>query len=145
MASLIYDSALYDALTGAIDFGGDAFRVMLVGPGYVPDAALHARRSDVGDEAAGRGYEAGGAAVAVGAGRRRGGGTEVSLGGAVWPRAQLSAAGAVYYKARGGLASADELVAYIDFGGLVVATNGDFLLERSVLELAADSNPEPRP
>ena len=135
MASLIYDSALYDTLTGAIDFDDDTFNVMLVGSGYVPDKAAHARRAEVTDEIAGKGYQAGGAEVPVGV-RQAGDATVVSLGGAVWRPATLAAAGAVYFKSRGGSAGDDELVAYIDFGGSVKASNGDFRLDASTIRLA---------
>ena len=135
MASLIYDSALYDALTGAIDFGADDFKALLVGPGYLPDKATHARRADVTDEIKGKGYQAGGGSVAVAA-RQADGDTAISLGGALWTAATLSASGAVYFKTRGGPAADDELVAYIDFRGPVKATNGDFRLDASTIRLA---------
>ncbi len=137
MVSLIYDSALYDSITGGIDFAVDGFKAMLVGPGYVADKAGHSRRSDVSDEIAGRGYEAGGAEVEVAA-RQADGLTEISLGGALWGPASFGAAGAVYYTARGGSAEGDELVAYIAFADRTVATNGNFTLARSVIELAAE-------
>jgi hypothetical protein len=40
--------------------------------------------------------------------------------------ATITAAGAVIYKARGGTADADELVAFIDFGGDVSSTGATF-------------------
>src|SRR4051812_7520072 len=58
--SLIFDSALYDVLTGGIDFANDSFRVMLVGPSYIADKAGDSKRSDVAGEIIGAGYSAGG-------------------------------------------------------------------------------------
>ena len=138
MPALIYDAAIYDLATGGIDFAADHFAVMLVGPGYVPDKANHARRSDVSGEIAGKGYEAGGRDAAVAA-IRSVGMTEVTLGGAVWARATFVARGAVYYKARGGSAELDELVAYVGADEDVTATNGDFTLSASLIELSEES------
>jgi hypothetical protein len=135
--SLIYNSALNDALNGNIDFGSDAFKVMLVTSAYTPNKDAHTKRSDVTDEVAASGsYAAGGGAVTVSvtndtANDRQ----DVSLGGASFTAATITARGAVYYKARGGLASADELVAYIDFGSNVTSTAGTFDLTASTIRL----------
>ncbi len=43
--------------------------------------------------------------------------------------ATISATGGVTYKSRGGAASADELIAYHDFGGTITSTNSDFLVQ----------------
>jgi hypothetical protein len=134
MAGFVYDSAIYEGLTGAIDFKADRFKVMLVDRTYVADKSQHSRRSDVTGEITGRGYVAGGVEVAVTADLVDGA-TVLSLGGTVLGRATLAAAGAVYYKSRGGLPSNDELVAYVGFDGAVIATNGDFTLDRSVARL----------
>lgn len=134
MSSLIYDSAPYDALTGAIDFDDDDFAVMLVTASYTPDQAAHTKRSDITDEVSGTGYSAGGAAATVSVANDTGNHrTNVTLGGASWATATITARGAVYYKSRGGLASADELVAYIDFGGDISSTAGTFTLDASTL------------
>lgn len=135
MASLIYDSALYAMATGRLDFGGGGFKAMLVGASYQPDKGQHARRSDVTGEVSGKGYAAGGAEVAVTA-QQAGDAVEISLGGAVWGQASIGALGAVYYRSRGD-AGDDELVAFVDFGDPVIATNGDFTLDRSMVRLSA--------
>jgi len=43
-----------------------------------------------------------------------------------WTTATITARAGVIYKSRGGLASADELVAYVDFGTDVTSTAGTF-------------------
>lgn len=136
MASIIFNSALYDALNGDIDYGADSFKVLLVTASYSPNKDTHTKRSDVTNEVTGTGYSAGGAAATVGvtndtANDRQ----DVSLGAASWAAATITARGAVYYKSRGGLASADELVAYIDFGGNIISTAGLFDLTASTLRL----------
>jgi preprotein translocase subunit YajC len=138
MASLIFNSALYDGLTGAVDFDGDTFKVMLVTSAYSPNKTTHTKRSNVTNEVAnGGGYTTGGAAATVTvtndtANTR----VDVSLGAASWANATITARGAVYYKSRGGAASADELVAYVDFGSDIVSTNGAFSLSASTLRIA---------
>jgi hypothetical protein len=137
MASLIYNSALYDALTGAVDFDSDSFKVLLVTSAYSPNKTTHTKRSHVTNEVAnGNGYATGGAAATVTvtndtANTR----VDISCGAASWPAATITARGAVYYKSRGGAASADELVAYVDFGADIVSTNGTFSLSASTLRI----------
>lgn len=137
MASLIYNSALGDAFKGNIDFDSDTFKVLLVTSSYSPNKDTHTKRSDVTNEvASGGGYTTGGAAatvtVNVDTANDR---TDVSLGSASWTTATITARGAVYYKSRGGASSADELIAYIDFGGDIVSTNGTFALTASTLRI----------
>lgn len=136
MASLIYNSALYDALTGAIDYDTDTFKVLLVTATYSPNKDTHTKRSNITNEVVGTGYTAGGAAATVGvtndtANDRQ----DVSLGAASWTTATITARAAVYYKSRGGASSADELVAYIDFGADITSTAGTFALTASTLRL----------
>lgn len=136
MASLIYNSALYDAMTGAVDFDTDTFYALLVTASYTPDKDTHLKRSDITNEVTGTGYTAGGAAATVTVAKDTS--TDrisVSLGAASWAASTITAAGAVYYKHRGGASSADELVAYIDFGGNVTSTSGTFSLTASELRL----------
>jgi hypothetical protein len=137
MASIIFNSALNDAFNGNIDFGSDTFKVMLVTSSYTPNKDTHTKRSDVTNEVGNSGtYAAGGATATVSvtndtANDRQ----DVSLGGASFTSATITAAAAVYYKSRGGAASADELVAYIDFGGNVTSTAGTWALTASTLRL----------
>lgn len=136
MASLIYNSALYDALTGAIDFDTDSFKVMLVTSSYSPNKDTHTKRSDVTNEVSGTGYSAGGAAATASVNNDTANDRQdVTLGAVNWTTATITAAAAVYYKSRGGAASADELVAYIDFGGNITSTAGTFALTASTLRL----------
>lgn len=137
MASIIYNSALYDALNGDIDYGADAFKVMLVTSAYTPNKDTHLKRSSVTNEVAASGsYAAGGGTVTVTvtndtANDRQ----DISLGGTSFTTATITARAAVYYKARGGASSADELVAYIDFGSDITSTAGTFTLTASTLRL----------
>jgi len=127
MASLNYLSMIDDALRGQIDFDTDTFKGMLVNDTYVPDKLTHAKRSQVTGEIAGTGYTAGGFPVTVTV-NKDAGNNRVSLSFASDPlaNATLTARALVIYKSRGGAATADELVSYLDFGANVSSTNGTF-------------------
>lgn len=136
MASVIYHSCLRDAFTGKFVVGTDTFKAMLVTASYTPDKDVHDRRDDITNEVSGTGYTAGGAAatvsVSIDTANDR---IDLALGAVSWPSSTITARGAVYYKSRGGASSADEIVAYIDFGGNIVSTNGTFSLPASTLRL----------
>lgn len=127
MASLIYDSFLDDVFRANIDVDSDTFYVMLVGSGYTPNKGTHLKRSDVTSEVTGTGYTAGGQACAL-AVTKDATNHRVDVGVTVtgWPTSTISAVAAVVYKHRGGSASADELVCWLDFGGTITSTAGTF-------------------
>jgi hypothetical protein len=135
VASLIFNSALRDEAIGSIDFDTDTFKVMLVTSAYTPNKDTHTKRSDVTNEVSGTGYTAGGAAsaVSVAAVDTTNDRVVITFGAVNWPGATITARGAVYYKSRGGASSADELIAYDDFGADITATAGTFSLAASTL------------
>lgn len=139
MPSSIFNRTLELWARGNIDFDSDTFKVMLTTSGYAENKDTHDFRDDVTNEVVGTGYTAGGNTVTVGvaldtANDR----VDISLGGTTWPSSTITARKAVYYKARGGAASADELVAVNDFGADVVSSAGTFTLAASTLRI---SNP----
>ena len=140
MASLIYNSALRDEATGAIDFDTDTFKVMLVTSTYVENKDTHTKRSDVTNEVVGTGYTAGGQAVAVtvSAVDTVNDRVDITFAQVIWPTSTLTARKAVYYKSRGGLATADELIAVDDFGADVSTVAGTLTLNASIVR---KSNP----
>jgi hypothetical protein len=127
MASVLYVSAVDDMARGNINFASDSFKAMLVTSAYTPDQDAHLKRSSVTNEVSGTGYSAGGAAttctVTKDTANNR---VDIAFSDVVWTTATITARAAVVYKSRGGAASADELVAYVDFGQDVTSTNGDF-------------------
>jgi hypothetical protein len=133
MASLIYTSCEDDAARGAIDFDTDTFKTLLVTSSYTPNQATHTRRSDITNEATGTGYTAGGATtactVAKDTANKR---ITLTFAGPSWANATISAAGAVIYKSTG-TASADPLVAYVDFGSTVTRTGATFSLSSTTI------------
>ncbi len=130
MASLIYNSALEDLARGAIDFDTDTFKIMLVTAAYTANKDTHTKRSDVTDEVpATGGYTAGGQVVAPTVTKDNANDrVDITWSQETWAAATITARGAVIYKSRGGAASADELVAYVDFGSNIISTAGDFIV-----------------
>lgn len=140
MASLIYNSALRDEATGAIDYDTDSFKVMLVTSGYTENKDTHTKRSDVTNEVTGTGYTAGGqtVTVTVSAVDTANDCVDITFAQVTWPSSTITARKAVYYKSRGGASSADELVAVNDFGSDVTTSSGTFTLNASIVR---KSNP----
>ena len=136
MASLIYNSAVDDMARGLIDFDTDTFKVLLVTSSYTPNKDTNERRDDVTNEVTGAGYSTGGATCTVTVTKDTGNDkVTISLGAVSWTSSTLTARGAVYYKARGGASSADELVAYNDFGSNISTTGGTFAVAASTITL----------
>lgn len=122
--------------SGAIDLTTLTVKCMIVTGSYTPDQNLHDFRDDLGaNEVSGTGYTAGGNTVAnITDGLSVAG--LVTIDGddpATWTQ---NASGfsngrrAILYAARGGLSSADELIAYSDdFGSDSGNVAGDFAIE----------------
>jgi hypothetical protein len=126
MASLIYNSAIFDASTGAIDFDTDTFKMMLVTSSYTA-AKTHTKRNAVTNEVSGTGYTAGGnAAAATVTKDDTNSRVDITFAITSWTSSTITARAGVIYKSRGGASSADELVGYVDFGSDISSTSGTF-------------------
>ncbi len=134
MASLIYNSFLEDVAKGAIDCDTDTFKTLLVTSTYTPNQDTHDKRDDITNEVTGTGYTAGGATsactVAKDTTNNR---TTLTFAAVSWATSSFTARGAVIYKSRGGASSADELVAYVDFGADVISSGGTFSVTSSFI------------
>lgn len=136
MASLIYNSAVDDMARGAIDFDTDTFKVMLVTSSYTPNKDTHDKRDDVTNEASGTGYTSGGVTSACTVTKDTANDkVTLQFASVSWASSTITARGAVIYKSRGGASSADELVAYNDFGADVSTTAGTFSIAASTITL----------
>jgi hypothetical protein len=131
-ASTIYDSFTDDLVNGAIVPATDTYFVMLVN-GYTPNKATDTKRSNVTSEATGAGYTSGGSASACTIAKNTGTNQEtLTFTQVTWTiTGSLTATGCVIYKSRGGASSADNLVAYVDFGGTFTSTNATFTAQFS--------------
>ena len=135
MASFIYNSCIDDEARGAIDFDTDTFKLMLVTSSYTANKDTHDKRDDVTNEVAnGNGYTTGGATVACTVTKDTAN-DKVTLvfAAASWATSTFTAAGGVIYKSRGGASSADNLVAFIDFGGDVSSSSSTFSVSASTI------------
>jgi hypothetical protein len=136
MASLVYNSAVDGMARGLIDFDSDTFKAMLVTSTYSPNKDTHDKRDDVTNEVTGTGYTAGGTTCAVTVTKDTANDkVTITLGSVSWSSSTITARGCVYYKSRGGASSADEIVAYNDFGGDVSTTGGTFSVAASTITL----------
>jgi hypothetical protein len=126
----IYGQGMLKIATGNVDLDTDAFKAMLTTVTYNPVAGqdTHTFRSDVTNEITGTGYTAGGVAL---------GGITATYDAATnevrwdwndpsWAAATFTARIMVVYKSRGGAATADELVMWVDFGADETVTSGTF-------------------
>jgi hypothetical protein len=137
MASLVYNSAIYDMVRGLVDFDTDTFKVMLVTSAYTASKRNHDKRDDVTNEVTGTGYTAGGVTTTCTVTLNNS--TDevtISTSGASWATSTITARGAVIYKSLGGASSADPLICYIDFGANVTSTASTFLLGTATVGLA---------
>ncbi len=129
MASLIYDSFMDDIVKNNINMNSDTFKVMLVTSSYTASKGTHAKRSAVTSEATGTGYTSGGVSSAttlsLDTTNHR---EDITFANVQWTSSTITARACVIYKSRGGASSADELVAYVDFGQDVSSTSATFAI-----------------
>lgn len=138
MASGAYMLAVGGALKGDIDYDVDTFYVMLLTSTYTANFDTHDYRDDLTNEVGNSGtYAAGGASVtvSVGAFNTTTNKYSVSLGAKTFTGTTITARYAAYYKRRGGLSSADELIGLNDFGSDVISTAGDFAIAASSFDV----------
>lgn len=111
-----------------IDLDSDTVRVALVGSGWTPNQDTMDYFDDVTNQVTGTGYTAGGATLTgvtwsytAGTNTWKFDAADVS-----WPSSTVTARYAVIYVDTAGAASADPLIAYVDFGADVSSTAGTF-------------------
>jgi hypothetical protein len=128
MANLIYNSFKRDILNGSIDLDTDTIKVLLVTATYTPSADNHDKRDDITNEVSGTGYTTGGATLANKSVSQDNTDDEgvFDADDVTWTTSTITARAAVLYKSRGGASSADELIAYIDFGSDKTSSGGTF-------------------
>lgn len=138
MASFVYNSFWDDLTKGNIVPSTDVFWVMLLNEAGVAAANkdTHTKRSDVTGEITATGYSAGGKVITctvsslVAVDRQL-----ITFPSVNWPDFTGTAYGAVIYKRRGGVSSADNLVAINDFGGGVTLTDTTLAIADSVIQV----------
>jgi hypothetical protein len=118
-------------VTGLIDLDSDVFKAMLTTSAYVIDATAidtHQFRSSVTSEITGTGYTAGGVTLTTVTVTYDAASNEVrwDFDDPSWPGATFTARNMVIYKSRGGAATADDLVMWVNFGADETVTSGVF-------------------
>ena len=109
---------------------------MLVTSTYAPNKDTHDRRDDVTNEVSGTGYTAGGVTCACTVTKDTvNDKVTLQFASVSWASSTITARGLVIYKSRGGASSADELVAYSDFGNNVSSSGGTFAVAASTITL----------
>lgn len=129
MATFCYDSFLTDVMTGAVQPGLQSYACMLLTDAYTPDMVNHAKRSDVNaaEVTGAAGYTAGGVAITMtGSFNPTTNQYTMTFSSPNWNSSSIMARYAAIYVSRGGAASADNLVALVDFGMDWTSTNGTF-------------------
>lgn len=123
-----YDEGLRHLADGSIDPDADTLKVMLVTSSYTPDLATHDFRNDVTDEVVGSGYSAGGATLTNVQVYVSGGKVYIDADPVSWNPSTITARAAVVYKARGGAASADELLCIASWDEDLQSSAGNFAI-----------------
>jgi hypothetical protein len=112
-----YNSTFQDIGKNNIKLDTDTFKAMLVTSAYTY-AATHDKRDDItGEVPATGGYTAGGVTL-TGVTYTNDAANQRSIfdfNDPTWANSTITARGMVIYKSRGGAASADELLAFVDF------------------------------
>lgn len=126
-----YGNGLLALAKGSIDLDGDTFKIMLTTSTYTPNQDTDDFRDDVTNEVSGTGYTAGGVtltgvSVTYDAASNQ---VRISWTDPTWADATITARTAVIYKSRGGLSSADELLAYATNDADVVSTAAEFKVD----------------
>lgn len=133
MASIIYTSFWNDLASGAIDLDTDTIKALITTSSYAESKA-HNRRDDITNEVVGAGYSTGGVTVTCSV-ATVGNDTVLTLGAAAFTGVTVTGRKLVYYKSRGGAASADELIAVNDQGSDFSFTAGDFTIQASTITI----------
>lgn len=129
MANVVFNSFKYDSAGGRVDLDTDTFKIMLVTSTYAPNIDTHTKRSDITNEVGASGSYAAGGGTLAGVALTQNNTNDRADWDAndiAFTSATITARGAVIYKSRGGAASADELVCYLDFGSDITSTAGTF-------------------
>jgi hypothetical protein len=137
-----YANGLLGLSNASLDLDtGSGYKLMLVTSSYTPNQATHDFRDDIGanEASGGTGYTAGGFTLASLA-------LSLSTLTLNWDAADISQAivggpfafrYGVYYRARGGASSADDLVGYVDFGAQSVTDATINITQTNMLTITA--------
>jgi len=126
-----YGRGLLHVLAGDVSLRNGSLKVMLTGDSYLPNLDNDEFRSDVTDEVAGSGYTQGGLPLANFQADFDVVTDEAIVGWAdvLWTGIAATVQGAVIYHARGGAASADEVLACVVNDAPIEMSGGPLTLD----------------
>lgn len=127
-----YGKGLLAVVKGSIDLDTDTFKIMLTTSSYTPNQDTDDFRDDVTNEVSGTGYTAGGVTLADVSVTYDAASNEVRVSWTdpTWPTSTIANARvAIIYKSRGGLSSADELLAYATNDADVSSSGATFTVD----------------
>jgi hypothetical protein len=118
---------MYDG-TDVIDWNTDTIKVSLHTSTYTPDRDADDYHNDATNEISGTGYTAGGQAISTPTVTFDSATDEIRLDAddPSWAASSFTARTAVWYKDKGGAATADPLIGYLPFGSDVTVSSGTF-------------------
>jgi hypothetical protein len=133
MASAIYPSAKLSLANGTLNWTSTAFNVALLNTATYTYSTAHNFFDDVlSGEVVADGYTHTGTVLVSQAITESPAGTAMfDAVDLTWPTSTITSGAAVIYLLRGGAHSADDLVAYVDFGENKVSTAADFKVQWS--------------
>lgn len=137
MASIIPNLTKKKLVDGTLDLDiatADSYRMLLHTSALAPNVDTWAFRSDLTNEVTGAGYTAGGKAltgVAINTDLVNDR-AEWTFAVLVWPAATITARYGSIVRWRGGAATADEIIAILDFGSDRASTAADFTVTPNV-------------
>ena len=138
MTASWFGLGLKSVANGSVDLDTDTVKATLHLSTYVPNVDTHDFRDDATNEITGVGYTAGGVTLTTktltydaGTNELRWDADDVS-----WTSASFTARILVLSKSRGGAATADELISWVDFGADETVASGTFTVAWSATGIA---------
>lgn len=118
MATLAFNSYFNDLHLGRVVVGASTIKALITTSAYVPSKDNHSTRANITNEVSGTGYTAGGVTVTATLSQDLANDrTTLTLGAIAINSTTVSGMRqVVYYVSNGGQASADYLIAVVDFG-----------------------------
>jgi hypothetical protein len=127
----LFGNFILKALNAEVDWDTHTIKCMLCTSAYTPDQDAHIYKSSVTNEVAASGnYSAGGATLSNKTITYTSGTNVIAIScdPITWANSTITAAKAIIYDDAGGTDASKVLIGYIDFGGDMVSSSGNFTI-----------------
>jgi hypothetical protein len=129
VTSKVFYAAITSLANKEIDWGTDTIKVSLHSSSYTPSQSTHDYWNDATGEVTGTGYTAGGYTLTTKTESFSSNVKQFDAGDVTWATSTISAAYAVIYdQVSVTTSSLNPLIAYVDFGGTVTSSGGNFTI-----------------